>query len=62
MDGQKKVLSLIMFHHAENCEMTEYVNDRLVIPSTLRDVLSQIHEGHQGVEKCKERATFIFIL
>lgn len=35
------------------------INDRLVIPSTLReDVLNQIHEGRQGIEKCKERAGY----
>jgi len=30
---------------------------RLVIPSTMRnDVLARLHEGHQGVVKCRERA------
>ncbi len=30
---------------------------RLVIPSTMRnDVLAKLHEGHQGVVKCRERA------
>lgn len=30
---------------------------RLVIPSTLRnDVLAKLHEGHQGIVKCKARA------
>ncbi|KAJ8375234.1 hypothetical protein SKAU_G00058140 [Synaphobranchus kaupii] len=30
---------------------------RLVIPAALRsDVLSKLHEGHQGVAKCRERA------
>ncbi len=30
---------------------------RLVIPSALRnDVLARLHEGHQGVAKCRERA------
>ncbi|XP_027869193.1 uncharacterized protein K02A2.6-like [Xiphophorus couchianus] len=31
--------------------------ERLVIPSTMRnDVLMKLHEGHQGVVKCRERA------
>uniref|UniRef100_A0A3B3CEF0 Gypsy retrotransposon integrase-like protein 1 n=1 Tax=Oryzias melastigma TaxID=30732 RepID=A0A3B3CEF0_ORYME len=31
--------------------------DRLVIPSSMRnDVLTTLHEGHQGVVKCRERA------
>ncbi|KAK7929206.1 hypothetical protein WMY93_005601 [Mugilogobius chulae] len=31
--------------------------DRLVIPTTLRsDVLKRIHEGHQGLTKCRARA------
>jgi hypothetical protein len=30
---------------------------RLVIPAAMRnDVLAKLHEGHQGVEKCKSRA------
>lgn len=30
---------------------------RLVIPSTMgNDVLVKLHEGHQGVVKCRERA------
>lgn len=30
---------------------------RLVIPSAMRnDVLAKLHDGHQGVVKCKERA------
>ena len=32
-------------------------DSRLVIPATLRnDVLAKLHEGHQGVVKCKARA------
>lgn len=31
--------------------------DRLVIPATMRiDVLTRLHEGHQGVVKCRQRA------
>ena len=31
--------------------------NRIVIPTTLRpDILSRIHEGHMGINKCKERA------
>ena len=31
--------------------------DRLIIPSCLRlDVLDKLHEGHQGIVKCRERA------
>lgn len=31
--------------------------DRLVIPSALQnDILHRLHEGHQGVRKCRERA------
>ena len=34
-----------------------FLHDRVVIPFELRDeLLQQIHEGHQGVEKCKLRA------
>ena len=29
---------------------------RLIIPSSLRlDILDRIHEGHQGISKCRER-------
>ena len=32
-------------------------NDRLVIPPELRkDILERIHEGHQGMTKCRDRA------
>ena len=32
-------------------------DDRLIIPRCLRaDVLQKIHEGHQGITKCRERA------
>ena len=32
-------------------------SSRLLIPSTLRwKTLEQIHEGHQGIEKCKLKA------
>ena len=32
-------------------------DDRLIIPHCLRaDVLQKIHEGHQGITKCRERA------
>ena len=32
-------------------------DDRIVIPRTLRsDMLSRIHEGHQGINKCRELA------
>ena len=32
-------------------------HDRLIIPCWLRaDVLQKIHEGHQGITKCRERA------
>ena len=31
--------------------------DRVIIPSALRlDVLDKIHAGHQGIQKCRERA------
>ena len=31
--------------------------DRVIIPSALRlDVLDKIHTGHQGIQKCHERA------
>ena len=31
--------------------------NRLVIPAALRpQVLKQLHEGHQGIKKCRERA------
>ena len=31
--------------------------DRVTVPSTLRlDVLDKIHTGHQGIQKCRERA------
>nr|XP_015833782.1 PREDICTED: uncharacterized protein K02A2.6-like [Tribolium castaneum] len=34
-----------------------FKGNRLVIPQTFReDILSQIYEGHQGIEKCKIRA------
>lgn len=33
-------------------------NDRIVIPRSLRaDVLSQLHKGHQGLTKCRRRAS-----
>ena len=32
-------------------------DDRVIIPSALRlDVLDKIHTGHQGIQKCRERA------
>ena len=32
-------------------------DDRVIIPSVLRlDVLDKIHTGHQGIQKCRERA------
>ena len=32
-------------------------DDRVIIPSALRlDVLDKIHKGHQGIQKCRERA------
>ncbi len=31
--------------------------ERIVIPKTLQqEVLTQLHIGHQGIQKCKERA------
>lgn len=33
-----------------------FMNDRLTIPGGLKcDILQQIHEGRQGIEKCKPR-------
>jgi len=35
----------------------ERTGDRVIIPSALRlDVLAKIYAGHQGVQKCRERA------
>ena len=32
-------------------------DDRVIIPSALRlDILDKIHTGHQGIQKCRERA------
>ena len=33
-------------------------NDHIVVPSALQEVtLQQLHEGHQGIQRCKLRAT-----
>ena len=35
--------------------------NRLVIPVSMRlDVLDKLHEGHQGITKCRERAKTSF--
>lgn len=37
-----------------------FVGDKLFVPKVLRqEILKQIHEGHQGIEKCKLRARSI---
>ena len=34
-----------------------FYHNRLVIPSSLRsEVLERIHDGHQGMTRCRERA------
>ena len=36
---------------------------RLVVPARMRnDVLAKLHEGHQGVEKCKSRARQVCVV
>ena len=33
-------------------------NERIVVPKALRkEMLQKIHSGHQGVERCRARAT-----
>uniref|UniRef100_A0A3P9HPN0 Gypsy retrotransposon integrase-like protein 1 n=1 Tax=Oryzias latipes TaxID=8090 RepID=A0A3P9HPN0_ORYLA len=44
-------------HHLSELDGLVLYEDRIVIPSALRSgVLDQLHEGHQGLTKCQERA------
>ena len=37
-------------------------NDKLIVPSSLREeMLSQIHSSHLGIEKCKRRARDVLV-
>ena len=39
-----------------------FVGELLVIPDTMKKVaLEAIHEGHLGIEKCKQKEGFVFI-
>lgn len=43
-------------HLSESDSLVLY-HDRIVVPAVLRaGVLDQLHEGHQGLTKCRERA------
>ncbi|KAJ8049300.1 hypothetical protein HOLleu_01984 [Holothuria leucospilota] len=46
-------------HRAEltECNGIVFKGDKVVIPNSLRqDMLKRIHEGHQGINRCKSRA------
>ena len=31
-------------------------NNRIVVPCSLQETISRVHEGHQGIERCRTRA------
>ena len=57
--GQRNITWIV---HSNRAEITVQQGilmkgDRVIIPSKLRlDVLDKIHTGHQGIQKCRERA------
>ena len=50
-------VSVIFTDGWQHCDGLITYDDRLIIPRCLRaTVLQKIHEGHQGITKCRERA------
>lgn len=44
-------------NHLSELDSLVLYHDRIVVPAVLRaGVLDQLHEGHQGLTKCRERA------
>ena len=62
MTGLQPMPEVLTLHWAEGAFLTVHdglllKRTRLVIPYAMRnEVLAKLHEGHQGVEKCQERA------
>ena len=65
MDGHKETPLVRTYLHSgrseerlTECKQLLMHGQRIVIPRSLqRETLKKIHEGHQGIERCRARAT-----